>query len=318
MPFCSQQCSYCKYYTRIASKIPDSCLDYLERQFKDVSEIFGNEPIKAINFGGGTPNILSPKQLERILNMIPKYWNLKISDENEMGFEFIPYHLSQDHISVLRNSYINRLSLGVQSFNRDVIRAEKRLYSSKERVGDIYHAVKTFAKIVNIDLMAGLRNQTTNILLEDVETSLKVGFESVTVYGMEKIMGRPHRKIDISKIKPMLLGMYNKYINYPGYRYIGTTENNYMYCNRFYKNVNNFKFFYNSAPIDYNSTLGFCIDDDKSWRATASYSFFIPANMAYQKINRNTTVFYSLDSKMNPRKHWKNALLVRKNHDQKE
>jgi len=96
IPYCTQRCNYCEYFSKIIpdGKVPDLHIDYLEQQFKEAASYFKNEKIKALNFGGGTPNILSPKQLERILNMIQQYWNLEISIDNEMGFEFNPYHMS--------------------------------------------------------------------------------------------------------------------------------------------------------------------------------------------------------------------------------
>jgi len=304
VPFCIQKCKYCEYLSKVVhGRIPDSYLDYLEEQFKEANSILENEPIKAINFGGGTPNILSPKQLDRLFNMISKYWKLETSDENERGFEFNPYLLSDEHIEVLKNSYINRLSMGIQSFNEGVISAEHRLYSSKERVSYIYDSVKSFAKIVNVDLIAGLTNQTEEILIEDVRSLLNIGVESLTIYELNHMPWHLNRPLGKKHIEEMLRAMYRELGNYPSYRYVGTTEDVFMHCNRFYKNVDTFKYFYNPAPQGYNNILAFNLNDENM--IYYPYSHFTSINTAYQKLTKKTTVFFSFEANL-MRPHWKN------------
>lgn len=219
VPFCIQKCNYCEYCSKITHNgIDDSKIDYLEEQFLNALKVFKDEPIKAINFGGGTPNILSPKQLERILNMIKKHWNLKIDKDNEMGFEFHPALFSKEHLDVLQNSYINRLSMGIQTFDKNVLKAENRLYVSEEQLKNIYNSVKNFSKIVNVDLLAGLIGQTSSMLSNDVKALLDIGVESLTIYELNRVHNRRNIESKRANIIKMLVYMYEENKN-NSYRY---------------------------------------------------------------------------------------------------
>ena len=305
VPFCSQKCNYCEYFSKVVKEVPEAALDYLEAQFAEAAPYFKGEPIKAINFGGGTPNMLSPKQLKRALDMIQKYWNLEIGPQNEMGFEFNPYHLSMEHIDVLKNSYVNRLSMGVQSFNKEVLEKEHRLYTSPRRIAEIYAAVKSFAQIVNVDLLAGLYGQNNEILLSDAKTLLDIGVESLTIYELNRLPDHDHNNNFESTriyITGMLMQLYRELGNaYPNYTYIGTTENGFMHCNRFYKKVNTFENFYNPAPQGYNNVVAFSTDDDRI--KIYPYSHFIPINKAYQRLESGELNIYEIDQRKD-RSHW--------------
>jgi coproporphyrinogen III oxidase-like Fe-S oxidoreductase len=294
IPYCTQKCSYCEYFSKITNEVSDTYIDYLEEQFKEVSPVFKGEKISAINFGGGTPNTLSAKQLKRVLDMVEKYWDLEISDDNEMGFEFNPYHMTDEYIEVLKNSFINRLSMGIQSFNRDVIENENRLYTSKERVKEIYDACKSWTKMINVDLLAGLNGQTSEILREDVRALLEIGVEVITIYELNRIGDRNNAESTRKNINDMLLDMYHEFDGYPNYRYVGTTDEQFEHCNRYYKLGNTFKTFYNPAPQGFNNIIAFSIDDDIE---IYPYSHFIPINKAYQRLSKKKTHFYNMDSR---------------------
>ena len=261
-PYCSQKCFYCEYFSKIAPGVPESCIDYLEKQFEEAAPYFEKEKIKAINFGGGTPNMMSPRQLDRVLKMVDSYWHLEKSWENEMGFEFNPHHLSDEHMSVLKSSYINRLSMGVQSFNPEILKLENRLYTSPEIVQKIYNDSKSFTKMMNVDLLAGLFNQTTETLLRDVKFLLDIGVEAITIYELNRVNGRNNKESERKYIENMLIVVNQIFKNYPNYRWVGTDETHFEHCNRLYKNTPMYEFPYNPAPQGYNNVIAFSLDDD--------------------------------------------------------
>lgn len=314
IPFCSQKCKYCQYSSKVKSNgIENTYLKYLENQFKEAKAIFEEEPIKNVMFGGGSPSLLTAEQLKEVLDMVKYYWNLEISDENEMGFEFHPYQLTDAHIEVLRNSnFINRLSMGVQTFNSEILKTENRLPVTKERAKHIYDNVKDFTKIVNADLLGGLIGQTSEVLLDDVKALLDIGVESLTIYELNAVKGhRKNKERQEDYLVDMLSKVYEKYGNYPNYKYIGTTnKDDFMHCNKFYKNVNTFKYSYNPSPQGFNNILSFNLDNKNLQRYV--WSFFTPNNAAYEHINNNEIVFYRLDNRFD-RPDWKEALQIRNN-----
>lgn len=311
IPFCTQKCNYCEYSSHLASCISDEYLDYLEDQFKETAPFFKDEKIKSVMFGGGTPNILSPRQLKKVLDMVQYYWDLEISDNNEMGFECNPYHLSDEHIDVLRNSFINRLSMGVQSFDKQVIKNENRLYTSVEKIKHIYDKTRDFIKIINVDLLAGLIRQTPEILVNDVGELLNIGIESITIYELNRVINhnglRMNKESSHKEKNRMLLEVYKKYGNFPNYYYIGTTHEQFQHCNKFYKKVEAFEYFYNPGPAGYNNVLAFSIDERKK----TPYSHFTCVNQTYQKLNKNATIFSSFQFRIFQH-HWLDAFKQRK------
>lgn len=293
IPFCTQKCKYCEYSSKVKPYgVSDNYLDYLEKQFKEASNIFKNEPIKNVMFGGGSPSILTARQLKETLDLVEDYWNLEIDDDNEMGFEFHPAQITDKHIEVLRDSFINRFSMGVQTFDSRILKTENRIPVTKERVEYIYNNTKDFIKITNVDLLGGLIGQTSEILLDDVGTLLDMGIESLTIYELNAVNGRNNKERKRKYLTNMLIDVYNSYGQHPDYDYIGTTNNSFMHCNRFYKKVNNFYYPYNPSPLGYNNVLSFNLDNKNLQRYV--WSFFTPLNIAYEHINNDYILFYKM------------------------
>jgi coproporphyrinogen III oxidase-like Fe-S oxidoreductase len=311
IPFCVQKCKYCEYSSKVKPYgIEDDYINKLEAQFAEATSILGNEPIKSVMFGGGSPSLLTAKQLEKIFSLIHMYWDVEISDKNEIGFEFHPIQLTDQHIDVLRKNGVNRLSMGVQTFNRDILQKENRLAVSKERVEYIYNKVKDFAKIVNVDLLVGLYNQTPDDILNDVQDLLKIGVDIITIYELNPTRGRNNKERKRNNVINMLERVYTYYGKYPGYEYIGTTDkDNFWHCNKFYKNeIHDFDYEYNPSPQGYNNIIGFNLDYKDIQKHT--WSFFTPNKKVYQYIDENHIAFYDMDKILN-RPEWKEAIKQR-------
>ncbi len=264
------------------SKVPDLYIDNLEDQFKDAQKFFSKEKIRSLNFGGGTPNLLSPSQLKTVLDMIKDYWDLELTPDNERGFEFHPHLMSDAHLQVLKSSYINRVSMGVQSFDPEVLKAENRIWVSKDRIKEVYHAVKEFADLVNIDLLIGLFKQTPEILVDDVSTLLSLGSDWITMYVLGNLPSQMRRSEHTQEDKSLMLNRVLQECDYSNYLYGGKTVAIDNDCNRFYKKESRggFKYFYNTSPQGFNNTLAFGInrlDGD-----VHPYSFFQAADSTYR------------------------------------
>jgi oxygen-independent coproporphyrinogen-3 oxidase len=129
------------------------------------------EPIQTIFIGGGTPTALSASQLDRLLEGI----NLELHSTNklvEFAVEANPGELSLDKLSVLKNAGVNRLSIGVQSFNDDLLQRIGRVHRKEDVFRTILQAEQVGFENLSIDLMYGLPGQT----LEDFHETLKTAF----------------------------------------------------------------------------------------------------------------------------------------------
>ena len=141
-----------------------------------------NEPIETIYFGGGTPSILSTEQLAFLLKSL--YKTFDIIENVELTLEANPEHLSGEYCLELADMGFNRVSLGVQTFNDDVLGFLNRPHNSKQ----IFEAVENLkiARIdnLNMDLIYGIPNQSIGVWEENLETLLSLEPKHISAYAL--------------------------------------------------------------------------------------------------------------------------------------
>ena len=154
IPFCKQACHYCNFHFSTSKKNKDvvieSMIKELEAMSKDNSDI-----IETIYFGGGTPSILSISEINKFIKII--YQNFKISENIEITLEANPEDLSLDKVKELSLSSVNRLSIGIQSFNDTELKMMNRSHNSNQSKNCIENASRYFDNL-SIDLIYGMPN----------------------------------------------------------------------------------------------------------------------------------------------------------------
>lgn len=170
IPFCTHICHYCDFNKVFLKGQPvDRYIDALILEIEKYIEQFV-EPIETIFLGGGTPTALTTKQLDHLLTAVQKL--LPIHKEVEFTIEANPGDLPIEKLSALKELGVNRLSLGLQTFNNQLLERIGRSH----RVKDVYETVEAAKRIgfdnISIDLMYGLPGQK----IKDVEDSLKETF----------------------------------------------------------------------------------------------------------------------------------------------
>jgi len=174
IPFCTNICTYCdfpKFY-----KNNEFTKKYLIELKKEINRYYKGEKVKTLYFGGGTPSSLNLEELETLFEII-KVFNL---DKNvEITFECNPEDLIEEKLNFLKNK-VNRLSIGVQSFNPKFL---KLLGRKKVNIENIILAKKYFNNI-NIDLMYGFNKQKKEDLKKDIATVLKLDIPHISAYSL--------------------------------------------------------------------------------------------------------------------------------------
>ena len=159
IPFCENICSYCDFCK--LHKNEKWINDYLEELQKEIKQNYKGEKIKTIYIGGGTPSILNIKQLEKLFQIL-KIINL---DKNpEITFEANPEDLTKEKLEFLKNK-INRLSIGIQTFNNKLLKLLDRKQVNIENI----KLAKKYFKNINADLMYNFNEETKDILKNDIE-----------------------------------------------------------------------------------------------------------------------------------------------------
>lgn len=136
-PFCSQKCIYCNFYSVASHKDKDSYMDALCKEIALTQNFLPDKTINTLYFGGGTPSLLTPFELERIISEIQKYY--LFNEDIEFTMEANPEQLSQDYLTDIKSLGINRLSIGVQSLNDNILRVLNRRHTAAQAI----EAVKT-------------------------------------------------------------------------------------------------------------------------------------------------------------------------------
>lgn len=190
IPFCTQRCAFCYYKTVDLKERPEveGYVAALCQEIKMATERFGlgNRPIHAVYFGGGTPTLLSEEHFVQIVESLRENFKF-FDDRKQFSVEAEPLTVSKSKMEILAQLGVNRLSMGVQSFDDKVIKLSGRGHDEKQayRAIDIAQKAGQGKWAINIDLLSGLAGETQETWKNSLECALNTGVESITVYKME-------------------------------------------------------------------------------------------------------------------------------------
>ena len=183
IPWCIHKCPYCDFNSH----------ELKEKNINSNEELYTNALIKQIEnyhdvnerslhtifFGGGTPSLFSPNSFKQIINTLESKFGLE--KNCEITIEANPGTYDRDNFLGYKDIGINRISLGVQSFNHDHLKKLERIHNPEEALNAAKLAVETFKK-VNIDLMFALPNQSLKDVMHDISKTLEIGASHISYY----------------------------------------------------------------------------------------------------------------------------------------
>jgi oxygen-independent coproporphyrinogen-3 oxidase len=187
LPYCIQRCAYCHYKTTTLRKTQlseiDRYIDALCREIEIASERFHlrQRPTTSLYFGGGTPSLLSEKNIDRVMETLRR--NLTLADP-EITVEAEPVTLTRRKAEILAQHRVNRISMGIQSFAEEVVHRTGRRDTEQQALTAIDVALSTGA-VVNIDLLSGLAGDRPDTWAYSVHRAIGTGVHSITVYKLE-------------------------------------------------------------------------------------------------------------------------------------
>lgn len=183
IPFCEHICHYCDFNKVFLQGQPvDKYLQALEKEMIMTQSLYPTNDLQTIFVGGGTPTSLNEQQLFRFCESINK--NLPMNGELEFTFEANPGDLTKGKLQILKDAGVNRISLGVQTFNEELLKSIGRVHLVKDVIRSISNAKEMGFKNINIDLMYGLPGQTMNDLKETLYESFNLGITHFSGYSL--------------------------------------------------------------------------------------------------------------------------------------
>lgn len=205
IPFCHSICNYCDfcklYYDKSLVK------PYLKSLEKEIESIYQNEELETIYIGGGTPSALELDELEMLFDILER---LKKDKVKEYTIECNIENLNRDKLLLFKEKGINRLSIGVQTFNEKLLNILGRNHN-REMVKSVIQECKNVGiNNINIDLIYGVDGETLDDLKSDIEAFLDLNVPHISFYSL---IIEPHTKLYIKSFNEMdedlNLEMYN-------------------------------------------------------------------------------------------------------------
>jgi putative oxygen-independent coproporphyrinogen III oxidase len=184
IPWCVKKCPYCDFNSHESrhknGEIPEAA--YVDALIADLElatpKVWGRK-IKSVFFGGGTPSLFSAKSIDRILSHVRMLTPLEF--DAEITLEANPGTVDMANFVGYKQAGVNRLSLGIQSFNSDYLKALGRIHDSQQAYDAIELALNTFEQ-VNCDIMYGLPSQNLADALKDAEAAVKLNPAHLSFY----------------------------------------------------------------------------------------------------------------------------------------
>ena len=187
IPFCRKRCHFC-YFKVYTDKDSSEVRSYLDALLKELT-VYANKPVigqrkpKFVYFGGGTPSYLSPDQLKFLTDGMKRL--LPWDEVEEVTFEAEPGTLTDHKLKAIRDLGVTRLSLGIEHFDDHVLEINGRAHRSKEIARAYAYAREIGFPQINIDLIAGMVEETEEKWRETVAKAVALQPDSITIYQME-------------------------------------------------------------------------------------------------------------------------------------
>lgn len=224
IPWCERKCPYCDFNSH-ENYSPDVEPLYVAALLNDLDqqlELVSDRSISTIFFGGGTPSLFSARAIDQILKGIRA--RVSLTEDCETTLESNPGSAETAKYQAYREAGINRLSIGVQSFDDDKLRRLGRIHSSDEAKAAIDMAFSSGFMRLNIDLMYGLENQTRAEAIADVEAALRFGVSHLSWYQLTierntAFWSRPPILPDADMVEPWLESVRNLLGEFDIYQY---------------------------------------------------------------------------------------------------
>ncbi|MCK8452054.1 radical SAM family heme chaperone HemW [Bacillus safensis] len=184
IPFCEHICHYCDFNKFFIKTQPvDEYLAALEKEMQHTIERKGEQELKTIFIGGGTPTSLTVSQLDKLMNSIHSVLK-PTKNLIEFAVEANPDELSLEKLHVLKAAGVNRLSFGVQTFEDDLLKKIGRVHQKKDVLTSFERARAVGFDNISLDLMFGLPHQEKHHVMNSLETAFSLGAEHYSVYSL--------------------------------------------------------------------------------------------------------------------------------------
>ena len=180
IPFCKSACHYCDFHFSTSLQNKGNLIKALCKELELQKNYLNNEPLSSIYFGGGTPSILETEEIAQIFDAIAKNYN--IVTNAEVTLEANPDDLNIEKLKQLKANGINRLSIGIQSFDDDFLKWMNRAHNSEMAISSVKEAQQLGFDNISIDLIYGLPHLTQEHWEKTMEMAFDLKIQHLSCY----------------------------------------------------------------------------------------------------------------------------------------
>ena len=182
IPFCKTRCTYCDFHSGTNFSLKRKYIEALKEEIVLRKNYLENQCIKTIYFGGGTPSLLESDDLKSIFDALNQNFDLSFCEE--ITLECNPDDLSENYVRQLTNLPINRLSIGIQSFNDSELKFINRRHSAKQAEDTVKRCQQNGFSNISVDLIFGLPFQTLESFEYNIDKAIELNVQHISVYGL--------------------------------------------------------------------------------------------------------------------------------------
>ncbi len=181
IPFCVSKCKYCDFVSFPCMEKIDKYFDVLIKEIKS-KNVYGTKEVTTIYIGGGTPSVPDSKYIVKIIETIKEVF--KVSKNAEVTIEVNPGTVTKEKLIDYKNSGINRISIGLQSTNNEILKLIGRIHNYEEFLNTYNLAKEVGYNNINVDLMLGIPNQTESDVIDSINKVISLNPKHISIYSL--------------------------------------------------------------------------------------------------------------------------------------
>ena len=179
-PFCKRRCIYCDFFSTTQSEKKPAYVHALCQELDMRKDYLEGEDIETIYLGGGTPSQLTQEELEKIFSAL--YNIYKVKEDAEITLEANPDDLTPEYVHMLRSLPINRISMGIQTFQEETLKLLHRRHTARQAIEAFQRCREAGFQNISIDLMYGLPGETLDTWKQDLQQAIALRPEHISAY----------------------------------------------------------------------------------------------------------------------------------------
>lgn len=180
IPFCKRVCAYCDFYKSVELGRMDQVADTMHRELEARREYLGGEAVRTRYFGGGTPSLCPPETIAGLLDHAARLFDCSAAEETTL--EANPDDLTPAYLAALRRAGIDRLSIGVQSFDDACLKLMNRRHTAAEATVAVRNAQQAGFENITLDLIFGVPGFGGDVLRRSLDAALALGVQHISAY----------------------------------------------------------------------------------------------------------------------------------------